>query len=223
MSIVDRIVSLYAPHLCVSCGREGAVLCQVCIENLRPADEKCYRCAADSPRNMTCTKCCPYSPLVGVHALTDYDGPARNVLSKMKSERALSAAHEIASLMADRFGSAIADDVVIVPVPTARSRVRSRGYDHSVVVARALARQCGVSFAQPIERRGSKQQKGSDRSQRIKQLSGAYELRRSQGIKGRRVLVVDDVVTTGATLEEVGRILKAGGAEVVGAVVFARA
>jgi ComF family protein len=125
--------------------------------------------------------------------------------------------------MEAHFGESIGQDVLIVPVPTARRRVRSRGYDQAVVIARALAKRKGCRYAPLLLRYGSQEQKQADRFQRRQQLRGAYAVREPASAVGARILLIDDVVTTGATLEEAATLLKAAGARVVGGLVFARA
>lgn len=222
MSIIDRLVSLYAPHLCVGCGREGRPLCGSCSGRLHETVPVCYGCGATGYGWRTCRGCRQSRPLAAVMSLTDYSGPAKQLLAGLKFQRAMAAADDIGRLMARRFGDGIAPDVLIVPVPTATSRVRARGYDQSVLIAKSLSRLTDRKFAPLLERLGHSEQKAADRSQRQQQLQGAYVLKRQADIRGKRIMLVDDVLTTGSTLDAVGTMLKRDGALVVGAMVFAR-
>ena len=114
-----------------------------------------------------------------------------------------------------------AADILIVPVPTATSRVRSRGYDHAKLLAKELAGAAQLKHESLLLRLCQTRQAGAKRQTRIQQLEGAFGLKK-QDIKGKHVLLVDDVVTTGATLEEAAKVLKQAGAKTIDAVVFAQ-
>jgi ComF family protein len=114
-------------------------------------------------------------------------------------------------------------DVMVVPVPTATSRVRGRGYDQAKLLARELSRQARLPYLDCLVRSGHTHQVGASRYQRLSQLEGAFRLKDSKKVRGTRILLIDDVMTTGATLETAAGLLKAGGAGQVAAMVFAQA
>jgi ComF family protein len=155
-----------------------------------------------------------------VWAATDYDGFAKRLVQAFKYERAQAAAAIIASSM--RAALPYLAGALVVHVPTATSRVRSRGYDHTGLLARALAKQLNLESAPALARLGQSRQVGSKRKQRHLQLSSAFRVKNSSKIAGRHILLVDDIVTTGSTLEAAANALKAGGAKTVDAVVFAQ-
>ncbi|MBC7707774.1 hypothetical protein H7Y63_00950 [Polaromonas sp.] len=111
---------------------------------------------------------------------------------------------------------------LIVPIPTATQRVRQRGYDQSYLIARAFSRKTTAQFTPVLRRLGQQRQRGASKSTRAIQLSDAYWLRH-YNFKNRHVVLVDDVVTTGATLESAARLLRAAGATRVEAIIFAKA
>jgi ComF family protein len=127
----------------------------------------------------------------------------------------------MAELMAARCAMPAA--AVIVPVPTSTKRVRQRGYDQAVLLARRIAREINGSYVGTLERHGQQQQRNASRAQRLKQLQDAFVISHPDRIRGKHVVLVDDVVTTGATLEAAAHALKAAGAGRVSAVVFAQA
>jgi ComF family protein len=112
-------------------------------------------------------------------------------------------------------------DAVLVPVPTATSRVRARGYDQSKLLARAVARRQSLPVLNCLARHGQTHQVGATRQQRLSQLSTAFRVIRPARLAGRHVILVDDVTTTGATLELAAQKLLAAGARRVDAVTFA--
>jgi ComF family protein len=223
MNVLERIVALYATHVCLGCGSEGSVLCIECVASLPFSEECCYRCRIPSRLGRTCRTCRAESVLVSVNSAVPYAGLAKDMLWSLKFERAQAAASLIASRMAELYGAAVPADALIVPVPTARKRVRARGYDQAVLIARAFARQTGCIYAPLLVRLGSQEQKGAGRQQRHDQLQGAFRIKRPERVQGCRIMLVDDVLTTGATFEEAAAVMQAAGAKAVGALAFARA
>jgi ComF family protein len=222
MQLVEKLIALYAPHLCVGCNAEGYILCPDCrSQNALPVP-RCYHCHEPSRLGRTCRTCRLDSPLVSVNAATTYDGYAKDVLWSLKFGRAQAAASIIAAMMAECYGELLRPDTLIMPVPTATKRVRNRGYDQALLIARAFAERSNCRYAPLLVRHGAQEQKQADRQQRHSQLQGAFSLRQPDRIHDARILLVDDVLTTGATLEEAALTLRNAGARVVGGLVFAR-
>jgi ComF family protein len=150
-----------------------------------------------------------------------YEDIAKDLLWRLKFERARSAAEEIAVLMLPHIDWSSAE--WLVPVPTAPARVRIRGYDQAYLIARELSRLSGTPLLSSLARYGSSRQVGMKRAQRQAQLAGAFRVRKPDYVRGSWLLLVDDVVTTGATLEAATAALKTAGAARVSAVTFAQA
>lgn len=116
----------------------------------------------------------------------------------------------------------IGKDTIVVPVPTATKRVRQRGFDHAALTAKAYAAQEGLLFMPALVRIGQTRQVGASKKQRHEQLQGAFRVVSPKRIKAEHILLLDDVLTTGATLEAAARVLKQAGAKTVSAAVFAQ-
>jgi ComF family protein len=114
-------------------------------------------------------------------------------------------------------------DMMLVHVPTAAVRVRQRGYDQAELLTRELSRLTGLPQRYLLARSGSSRQVGASRAERVLHLSDAFRVRRPELVAGKRILLVDDVLTTGATIEAAARTLKKAGAARVDAIVFAQA
>lgn len=227
MSVLERVIGWLAPPDCVGCGAEGASLCESCLEaNIVPFGERCYNCGALSPLARSCKRCRAGSPRHVIIA-TDYDGVAQQLIQAYKFKHFRTAVREIATIMTNSaqpyINGAFANlDYVIVPVPTATARVRERSFDHCSLLARTLADNLGFKSMPCLRRVGQSRQVGARRSDRIKQLQKAFYISNPQKITGRNILLVDDVLTTGATIREATSVLRKAGAKRVDALVFAK-
>jgi ComF family protein len=221
MSVLDTLMNKLAPHDCLVCGAEDDLLCVVCSHTLLAVPEHCYGCRRVSAGFLTCMACRQTSRPDSVRVATAYAAAAKSLVWKLK----LAGAQAAAGLMAKRMAVLIGDAdsaAVIVPVPTATSRVRRRGYDQAGLLARELSRQTRLPYYGCLARTGQTHQHGLPRRQRLRQLAAAFRVNRPGIVRGAHIILVDDVATTGATLEAAASVLRAAGAERVDAVVFAR-
>ncbi|MCA9327581.1 ComF family protein [Candidatus Saccharibacteria bacterium] len=168
-----------------------------------------------------CTRCKPHTPLRHVYVAQHHTGLAKQLLHQTKYERAQAGVHEMAAMMVSLLPTT-AEGIVLVPVPTATRRVRQRGYDQSVVLARELSRESGLPRAHFLRRVGQAHQVGSGRKARIAHLANAFRVVRQGQLQGAHIVLVDDVITTGATLETAAKLLKKAGAARVDAIVFSQ-
>lgn len=222
MFILERLVSTIAPHVCLRCGDEGAVVCDWCLPDFAtPLPSRCYKCRAQSINSLVCGKCRRESRLKHVWVRTSYEGLAKQLIHDFKFVRKQAADQPLARLTAECLPF-LPSEVIVTHVPTASKRIRQRGYDHARLLARALAHGHKLTYLPLLTRAGSARQVGSTRGARLVQLSDAFRIMQTDRIRGASVLLVDDIVTTGGTLEAAARCLKQGGANQVDAVVFAQ-
>lgn len=221
MSFLDKLIGKIAPHNCLACGDEGHLLCAACTDRLTMVTERCYRCRKVSPGGLTCSGCRSVSQLDRVQVATVYSGSAKALIWQLKLAGARAAARIMAKRMTLVLGQAT-EAAIIMPVPTATGRVRQRGYDQAGLLAHELARQTRLPRLDCLVRHGQSHQHGVPRHKRLTQLASAFHVRRPNSLRGTNVLLVDDVITTGATLQAAAAALKLAGAARVEAVVFAR-
>ena len=154
-----------------------------------------------------------------------YEGPLEQALHRFKYEGWRALAPALAGLMVDRLPCPIegGESARLLPVPLHRRRLRERGYNQSALLARELRRRWGLPDAagRLVRVRDTPPQVGLDRPTRRQNVAGAFDWDGAL-LGGGRILLVDDVATTGATLEACGRALKAAGAGRVEAVTVAR-
>ncbi|CAN5532647.1 ComF family protein [soil metagenome] len=179
---------------CAGCNQPGPTLCRSCRFSLASAATQ----VSDD----------------GVLAALPFDGVARQVLHGLKYRNRRGVAHQLAQLMVRRLRISEVD--VVTWAPTSGSRARNRGYDQSELLARAVARELGVPCRRLLYRSHGQQQTGHNRVERLHGVSFRSRPLRRAGRLPLKVLLVDDVVTTGATLVAARSALEhAGAASVV--------
>lgn len=222
MLLLERIISVVAPHNCLICGAEGDLVCNWCQNDAFVGmPSRCFRCLVAATNHEVCTKCHKISRLRHVWVRTAYEANAKNLIAKLKFQRAPAAATTAAQFMKETIPY-LPKDTLVLPVPTASSRRRQRGYDQAVLLARELARELHLPTQKCLARLGQSRQVGTSRKLRLSQLEQAFRVTDCRAVKGECVLLVDDVITTGATLEAAASVLKKAGAKQVDAVVFAQ-
>jgi ComF family protein len=223
MRLVEKVFSIIAPHDCLVCGTEGSLLCRWCLPDAcPPLPAQCYRCHRLSPDSRVCARCRPQTRLSYVWLRADYEDVAKQLIYELKFKRNLSAAVVIADLMNQALPY-LPPDTLIAHVPTSTSHRRQRGYDQAQLIAAELGQRLERRQLTLLARLGHVQQVGSKRHERLSQLTGAFRPINPRLIKGAEILLVDDVLTTAATLQEAASTLKKAGAKRVTAAVFARA
>lgn len=222
MIAVRRLLHWLYPLTCVACRQPApARLCLDCLEAWPPLPAGiCAACAHRHGPDVAC----PTSgdTFQGVWVAACHAGVARQAVHALKYRRQRCLARELAARMlasmpADARGAAW----TVVPIPLHSRRRRERGYDQAALLARALARAGGWSYARPLRRtRATRPSPGLDRAARQTNMAGAFTC---SGVLPRTpILLVDDVLTTGATAEAAGAALRAAGANVVALAVVAR-
>lgn len=195
MAFREALAGLVGVYRCFGCGEPGAALCARCeARTLRPATT-------------------PMMPWVhAAVAAWEYDDAARALILALKLDRRRDAAPPLVRAMVAAVArSGLLGDVVTW-VPGRPRDIRARGFDHAELLARLVAPRIGLRARSLLFRRGSPpDQSGLSAAQRRQNLIGAFEARPCNG----RVIVVDDVITTGATARACAAALRAGGAEMV--------
>jgi len=219
--MISKILNFLAPYNCLICGHEGELVCTYCLPDLgEPIPSRCYICQAAAVDYAVCKKCRRSSKLKHVRVYTEYKGYAQQLIYALKYGHSRDATAVIADCLADYD---LDSQAVIVPIPTATSRRRIRGFDQSQLIAKYLAQKSGLVMTSALARSGQSRQVGSKRDQRLKQLGSAFRVVKPHAVRGKAVVLVDDVLTTGATIEAAASVIKAAGAKQVDAVIFAQA
>lgn len=216
--MIDNILQILAPHHCYGCGQVGAVICTNCKYNI--TEEPFSGCIVCSrPSNVgICSKCqTSYEKAWCVGERVD---ALRQTIDGLKFERVRSSHKVLADLLNETL-PILPQETRIVPIPTIASHVRQRGYDHTALIAHRFARLRNIKLDPVLMRATNSKQRGSNRKQRFKQAESAY-ICNSLLDPELPYLIIDDIVTTGATLQHAAKVLKDAGAKEVWVAVLAR-
>lgn len=221
-SLLERTISVIAPHRCIRCSKEGNVLCNLCqFELFVGGPELCFLCNKSSLDSRVCASCEQRTKLDRVWVAAVYEGAIKQLIHMYKFERARAAYQPLARAIADSLPY-LGDDIMLTYIPTASAHVRQRGYDHAKLLAREVARLRSWECRSLLVRRHDTRQVGATKQERLKQAQTAFGLKAGLDVGGRSVLLIDDVTTSGATLLAAGRLLKNAGARSVSAAVVAK-
>src|ERR671922_655621 len=205
---------------CYLCqGAASALLCAACDADLpRLAGARCPRCALESPRGEVCGRCLSEAPHYDATvAALAYEFPADALVQALKFRGELA----IAGLLGGLLNQCISWHEVdcVLPVPLSAERLRARGYNHAAEIAREL-RPARLELALCERSRDTPPQMELPYAERRRNVRGAFRCTRA--LAGESVAVIDDVMTTGATLDEIAAVLKQAGASRVTNWVVAR-
>lgn len=215
------------PKRCVPCGTEGSFLCPECARKLvRLERQRCAVCRKPSVSGLTHPHCAtPFAP-DGLFCLFDYRD--RNV-SELIIQGKYYFLKDIFTLLSEDLARAaeralpdvLAEADALVPVPLYKRRLRWRGFNQSEVLVKNLAKAWDLSVTKPLTRvRSTKTQKDLRLTERLKNIRGVFTA--TADVKNKRLILVDDVTTTGATLLEASKVLKRSGAASVWCLALAR-
>lgn len=224
--MLTAIRSAIVPPLCVCCREpepSGSALCADCRNRLEPiSDPRCLCCGAPGSDAAGCGECRGRNlNFDRAWAGFRYEGVGRDVVRALKIRARIAAAPAMAEQIAARAPAGLLRGT-LVPVPVHRQRQRREGFNQAAELARALGRICAVQTAAVLERDGSGRQVGLERRARIANARDSVSALPAAS-KIDTAILIDDVYTTGATLDACAHALRAAGVERIEALSFARA
>lgn len=228
---LNTALNICYPPTCVLCGGsgdEGLDLCQACYNDLPHNEHSCPRCANPLPPATTeriCGVCQKHPPAYDrTLGLFVYAAPIDRLILQLKFNYKLEIGCLLGTLMAKMLEVKI-DKIpqLIIPLPLHHKRLRQRGYNQALQLAKPIAQRLNVPldnhFCQRM--RDTAQQSQLPRHERQKNVRGAFALR--SGFNAKHVAIVDDVMTTGQTVNELARLLRINGVEIIEVWICARA
>jgi ComF family protein len=219
-------LDLLFPLRCIECGKEGSLICPHCRERLAWIKPPvCPICGVDKPLDTPCTNCPMFRPAIdGIRAPFRFEATIRSAVHQLKYRNLRALASPLAAMMAGYlYENALPHDI-IMPVPLHHKKLRERGYNQSELLAKELGKLTGI----PLEteclvrlRHTPAQAMTTSLQERHGNLAGAFACK-NDSMLGRKVLLIDDVATSCATLDACAVALKSAGAVSVWGLTLAR-
>ena len=224
--ISSQFLDLLFPPRCACCKQFGAWLCEACVNGFRRVQGPCCaRCGDVLTSGSLCSRCRTNPPRIdAVRSVFHFEDGLREAVHQFKYEGLSVLAEPLGTLMAAYWWEHPLAADVVVPVPLHRKRVRDRGYNQSALLAQVVAAEHAipVNVDTLVRRRATVPQVGLSVERRAKNVAGAFECR-CDALAGAEVLLIDDVCTTGSTLESCAVALYGAGVRAVRGLTLSRA
>ena len=235
-SALNWCIDLVFPYRCIACKKflDQEYLCQTCFNALPIKKQlECVGCHRPTPMGKTCAFCKDQYLLDRLFVVSDFKNHTTASLIRLFKYRFLPTLADPLSRLSfkyldhlakrDNF-SMVQGNPLLVPVPLFKTREYWRGFNQAELLARSIARHYRLDVSTELIRtiHGTPQVELEDRPERLSNVHGLYTVLNSAPFKGRNIILVDDVCTTGATLNECARILKNAGAVHVTGLAMAR-
>jgi ComF family protein len=219
-------LNLLFPQRCIGCGEEGELLCKSCIQSfLRMMPPICPKCGKPQINGIICPLCIRWkTDLDGIRSPFRFDGVLREAIHQFKYKNIRTLSKPLASLLSNYYLLNPLPVQVLVPVPLHPRRIKERGYNQSELLAQEMGKllRLPVMFDCLIRNKFIlPQTKTTSVEERHRNVKGAFSCTSSK-LKGQQVLLIDDVSTSGSTLEACATALKSAGADSVWGLVLAR-
>jgi ComF family protein len=219
-------LNLLFPQFCVGCGKEGVFLCDSCLQSLpRLQPPICPRCGRPQSDGELCRNCYEWqADIDGIRAPFRFEGVIRSAVHQLKYRNLRAIAQTLAQLMSEYLENNPLSGDVLMPVPLHNKRLRERGYNQSTLLVKEL----GALMNLPVDEMSLVREKfvlpqarTTNVEERRANVVGMFACR-GDGVRGKRILLIDDVATSGATMNACALVLKSAGAVAVWGLALAR-
>jgi ComF family protein len=219
-------LNLLFPQRCIGCGKEGSIFCSDCQTHLpRIMPPLCPLCGRPQSSGILCPDCIGWQASIrGIRSPFRFEGTVRQAVYQLKYRNLRVLVYPLAALLNDYLVKSGISGEILVPVPLHGKRLRERGYNQSALLAKKLGKLVELQVVDNcLVRRvhTPPQARTSNVEERRENVAGAF-ICRDERLKGKKVILIDDVSTSGSTLEACALALKENGAESVWGLTLAR-
>jgi ComF family protein len=224
--LIELAVDSFFPRRCVGCGKGGGFLCPECHGKLpRLGPPLCPHCGRPQASGIVCPSCWQRKTEIdGIRSLFRFDAVIRTAIHELKYRNLKAISPCLAELLADYVRSNPLPGEALVSVPLHPRRLRERGYNQSSLLARELSRRIDLPVIEDClirVKQAQPQVRAVDVEERRRNVADAFVCR-DENVRGKRIILIDDVCTSGATLESCAAALKNEGATSVWGLTLAR-
>jgi len=208
-TMIEALMQKVAPHPCFGCGKIGTPLCHNCKNNITTEPfVGCILCGKVSPEGL----CAQHdAPICKAWVVGERRTVLRRVIDAYKFENVKAASRSLINLLDDTL-PVLAVDTVIVPIPTASSHVRQRGYDHLEILARLLSQTRELPTVHLLQRLSTKTQHQLNKRERQQEAVSAFGINKALALDfNTPLLLLDDIITTGSTVASAAQVLSSAG------------
>ncbi len=231
--IKSFLTDLFFPKFCFNCGKEGYYLCPDCLSLIDVLEEQyCPICQKRVIDGKTCLGCRSKTRIDGVYSAVSYQNKLiKKLISRFKYRPFIKdLSKTLASLiithfyLSNKLDFLITEKSILVPVPLAQKKLKLRGFNQSEEIARELSQSLKIPLVNNalIKIKNTQAQTELSKEQRKENIKGAFFCKDKEQVKDKKIFLIDDVFTTGATMEECAKVLKFAGAREVWAITVAR-
>jgi len=221
-SLFKTLLDIFYPLYCGGCNAAtGSILCKDCVDTFRSVEEEktCPICGRLIGKSVLCGACMEEKQAFHKGYFGYYfEGRLRDVIHAFKFNGRIDAGKHLVHLLKEKFDTMAKEIDCIIPLPVTEKRLMERGFNQSFIIGEEIAKMTGKEIYPSVlvKTRVTKDQFTLSRKERKKNISGVFEVKNRHQISGKKVLLVDDLFTTGYTAQEASRsLLKSSAKEVI--------
>ena len=221
--ILQSILDFIFPIQCINCNKNGEFLCDECFSKIKLRTLKqCPLCNKDQSNDKLCSKCKSKSYLDEIIICVNYDNEVlQKVLHYFKYKYIKNLSEPLGKILHTKFlKTTLPAHLIIIPTPLHKKREIERGFNQSELLAKELNTKLTKNVL--FRKKNIKHQADLNKQEREKNIKDCFAIKNSNIIKNKNILLIDDVITTGSTLNEQARLLKQNNARKVWALIIAK-
>lgn len=224
-----RLIDIFFPSniKCIMCSKdlEDGYICDGCLKEIKFISHGCSKCGGSLIGDGdVCLECKKYDRVFDKgYCVCEYDGKMKEKILKFKNHNGKYLSTSFSQMMLDKYKTLNLDIDIVIPIPIHTNRRKERGFNQCELLVEKIAEYSGkVDINVIYRKKDTPHQVGLNRENRITNIENAFELCKGASVKGKDILLVDDIFTTGTTLDECAKYLKNKGAKKVYCLCLAR-